>query len=307
MVQPIRFRRTTATAASRLKKPQRLARLRALALNNAASLEAALTYCATSGIGSFRVNSQILPLKTHPVLGYNDWVLGCEVVNRFRRCGELAREHGLRLTFHPDQFVVLSSPDPRVVSASIAEIEYQTAVARWINADVITVHGGGAYGDKAAALGRLERALDRLSEPARARIALENDDRVYTPEDLAPICLRAGVPLVYDVHHHRCNPDRLSVEAATALALRSWPREPLFHLSSPLQGWSGPRPERHNDFIDPRDFPDLWAPLSITVEVEAKAKELAVEGLRRDLKRRAIRCWEGHNEHSARARAARRR
>ena len=42
---------------------------------------------------------------------------------------------------------------------------------------------------------------------------------------------------------------------------------------------------RHADTIDVRDFPTTWRSLDITVEVEAKAKELAVEKLYNDLNR----------------------
>ena len=52
----------------------------------------------------------------------------------------------------------------------------------------------------------------------RSRLTLENDDKVYTPADLLPVCTEMKVPLVYDVHHHRCLPDGLSVEAATEKA-----------------------------------------------------------------------------------------
>ena len=75
-----------------------------------------------------------------------------------------------------------------------------------------------------------------------------------------PLCRAEGLPLVYDVHHHRCHPDGLTVDEATELALGTWDREPLFHLSSPLYGWPGPRPERHHDFIDPADFPGPGSP-----------------------------------------------
>ena len=57
----------------------------------------------------------------------------------------------------------------------------------------------------------------------------------------------------------------------------------MFHLSSPLEGWHGPKPQRHHDFIDVNDFPDCWRPHNITVEIEAKAKEAAVEKLRTEL------------------------
>jgi UV DNA damage endonuclease len=46
----------------------------------------------------------------------------------------------------------------------------------------------------------------------------------------------------------------------------------------------------HHDFIDPADFPAAWLGLEgkLTVEVEAKAKEVAVARLRRDLAGRVV-------------------
>jgi UV DNA damage endonuclease len=89
--------------------------------------------------------------------------------------------------------------------------------------------------------------------------------------------------MVYDVHHHSCLPDGLTVEQATDAAFCTWDREPLFHISSPLEGWKGPKPQRHHDYVDVNDFPDCWRHRPITVEVEAKAKELAVFRLRDEL------------------------
>lgn len=149
---------------------------------------------------------------------------------------------------------------------------------------MINIHGGGAYGDKATALAALKEEIERLPEKVRVRLTLENDDRVFTPSDLLPVCQATGIPLVYDVHHHRCCPDDLSVNEATEQALATWNREPLFHLSSPVNGWSGPHPERHHDEIDPRDFPRCWMNLAITIDVEAKAKEVAVLNLLNRLK-----------------------
>ncbi|SFH69073.1 UV DNA damage repair endonuclease UvsE [Planctomicrobium piriforme] len=283
--QPIKFATTTATSIAKMERPDALAKLSRLCLANAEALLAALQYCADNRIGCFRVNSQILPLKTHPICGYEVEELPDrdEIVRRFKACGKFVKHHKLRTCFHPDQFVVLNSQRPEVVESSIRELEYQAEVAEWIGADVINIHGGGAYGDKPKALADFVRNLDRLSARVRKRLTVENDDKVFTPDDLLPICEATGIPLVYDVHHHRCLPDSLSVEQATTKALTTWNREPLFHISSPLEGWQGPKPERHHDFIDVNDFPACWRNEQITVEVEAKAKEVAVEKLAREL------------------------
>ena len=283
--EPIKFLTATASHAGRLAPAARREKLSGLCRSNAAALKSAIEYCAGSGIGSFRVNSQVLPLKTHPACGYSLGGLpgGARIIRSFKACGALARRLGVRLTFHPDQFILLSSQGPAITASSIGELEYQAQVACWIGADVINIHGGGGYGDKPAALSRVAEALKRLSRAVRSRLAFENDDRVYTPADLLPFCRAQGLPFVYDVHHHRCLPDGLSVEEATEQALKTWDREPLFHLSSPKSGWKGPR--LHSDYIDIKDLPACWRRLKITVEVEAKAKELAVKRLLQQLKK----------------------
>src|SRR6056297_669945 len=276
--QPIKFRNTTVAAAGRMTRAAALEKLSNLCLANAETLQAALQFCADTGIGCFRIPSQVLPLKTHFECGYQmeDLPRGDEVIARFEDCGRLAKDRDIRTSFHPDQFVDLNSPREDVVERSIAELEYQSQVAQWIGADVVNIHGGGGYGDKAAALSRLAKNLSRLSERARSRLTLENDDTTYTPLDLLPLCREHGIPLVYDVYHHRCLPDGASIPEVTAEAIATWNREPMFHLSSPIEGWDGRKPQRHHEFIDVNDFPACWRSLKLTLEVEAKAKELAV-------------------------------
>jgi UV DNA damage endonuclease len=283
--QPIKFVTTTAAAIGKLRRPDAIAKLSRLCLANADALLASLRFCAENQIGCFRINSQVLPIKTNPDFGYSigDLPADGEIVRRFQECGQFAQKHDLRTCFHPDQFVVLNSPKDDVVAKSIAELDYQAEVAGWVGADVINIHAGGAHGDKQKALADFARNLDRLSHRARNRLTVENDDTTFTPADLLPICKAEGVPLVYNVHHHRCNPDGMSVEQVTKSAMTTWDREPLFHISSPLEGWAGPRPHRHHDFIDPQDFPPCWRRKKITVEVEAEAKEVAVSQLQAEL------------------------
>ena len=286
--EPIKFRTTTATASRKLKRSAALRKLAKLCMANADALQTALQFCVDNGIGCFRINSQILPLKTHPECGYevSDLPDGDEIVRRFKTCGKFVKKHSLRSCFHPDQFVVMNSPRPDVVVNSISELEYQCEVAEWVGADVVNIHGGGGYGDKPAALARFARNFKRLSHRVRKRLTVENDDTTYTPSELLPLCEETGIPLVYDVHHHRCNQDGLSIEEATERAVATWDREPLFHISSPIEGWSGPKPRRHHDFINVTDFPECWRDLTLTLEVEAKAKEVAVLKLKRQLAER---------------------
>ena len=292
---PIAFKTTTVTALARLPRGQQVEKLSQLALANAEALRLALAYCAGHRIGCFRVNSQILPVKTHHGVGYaiGELPAAAEIVAAFKACGSFAKRHGIRLTFHPDQFILLSALNPDITRLSVADLEYQAEVAGWVNADVINIHAGGAYGDKAAALARVAAVIHTLPKAVRSRLTLENDDRTYTPADLLPLCREAGIPFVYDVHHHRCLPDGLSVEEVTRQALATWDREPLFHVSSPKDGFGSRNPRPHHDFIAPADFPEPWFGLDLTVEVEAKAKEVAVARLYQDLALRQVPLWPG--------------
>jgi UV DNA damage endonuclease len=286
---PIKFRTATHRYVATLATAERRRYLAAIARHNAEALAAAVRQCRALGIGAFRINSQILPLGTHPISGYSLARIDRTGTTRerFLEAGALARELDVRLSFHPDQFVVLNSEREAVVESSFREVEFQAEIAELVGADVIVLHGGGGAGGSEAALSRLARAVERLSTRARSRLALENDDRMYAPSDLLPLCERLGVPLVYDVHHHRCKPDGWSVGEATARARTTWgAREPHFHISSPRSGWGSADPRPHADYVAVEDVPAEWLGMRITVDVEAKAKERAVVRLMEQLAQR---------------------
>lgn len=56
------------------------------------------------------------------------------------------------MSFHPDQFVLLNASSKKVLEKSIQELEYHAEMCELINADVINIHGGAAYGDKEGSL-----------------------------------------------------------------------------------------------------------------------------------------------------------
>ncbi len=291
---PIRFRSATAKYIRPLDRPAQLARLGELCQANASSLVAAVEEVHKLGIGAFRVSSPLLPLFTHPEVGYQLEELpnGEAITETLISVKALKEKHQIRLSFHPDQFTLLSSPRPEVTMASLEELKYQAMLAALIGADVINIHGGGVYGDKSSALLRLLDQVSALPEPIRTRLTLENDDISYTVKDLLPVCEKLSIPLVYDVHHHRCNPDDLTIAEATEASVQSWHklgREPHFHVSSPKYGWQG-KPRPHADYIDSSDFPAEWMHIDATIDVEAKAKELAVLKLQEEL---ALPPWRG--------------
>ena len=59
---------------------------------------------------------------------------------------------------------------------------------------VVVLHVGGAAGGRRAGTDRFEAGFERLSERARARLVVENDDRIYGLADILPLseASRAG-------------------------------------------------------------------------------------------------------------------
>ena len=279
--EKIAFRTTTAKVLSAMPRGVQLAKLSGICRSNAQSLVLAMQTVHRLGIGAFRIMSPLFPRMTHPDVGYTlgDLPDGEAIGDLLCATRSFAHLHDIRLSFHPDQFVVLSSPHPTVVANSVRELEYQAWLAEIVGADVINLHGGGVYGDKLQALRRFCEVFADLPENVRSRLTLENDDVSYTPSDLLPVCEKLSIPLVYDVHHHRCKGDGLSVEEATILAAATWQRlgrEQYCHLSSPRAGWGAGDPKPHADYINPGDVPVCWRERVMTVDIEAKAKELAV-------------------------------
>ena len=164
--QPIKFRTTTVKSLKSMHRNDAILKLSKICLTNAKELFKSLKYCAANNIGCFRINSQILPIKTHAEFGYDIYDLpdGENIVRLFEECREYSKANDIRTSFHPDQFVVMNSPNPDVVNRSIAELEYQAQAAEWVGADVVNIHGGGGYGNKPEALSRFAENLERLSD-----------------------------------------------------------------------------------------------------------------------------------------------
>jgi UV DNA damage repair endonuclease len=63
-------------------------------------------------------------------------------------------------------------------------------------------------------------AGEKLSDRARARLAVENDDRSFALVDVLPLARRCAGPVVWDVLHHRCH-DPAALADDEALGWRS--------------------------------------------------------------------------------------
>jgi UV DNA damage endonuclease len=275
-------------------------------------LRAILGYLDRRDIRMYRMATALAPYASHPDLtAFHGQVEEC--AEELSEIGALARDLGVRLSTHPGQYTVLNSESAEVQRAAVAELEVQAALldAMGLGPEaVVVLHVGGAAGGPAAAADRFLAGFDMLGERARARLVLENDDRVFGLRDALAVAARADVPVVFDLHHHHCHdPEGIDDREALELALATWLPgvPPKIHFSSPRLDVGerrrrvGRRVERrpllpdarlHADLIDPIAFEQFLrytaAGLDFDVMLEAKAKDLALLRLREQLTARGI-------------------
>lgn len=262
-----------------------LGHISSLALANCRDMAAVLAWNAAHGIRLFRISSQLFPWSSvYSLEQLPDYE---EIVLALRKAGELARATNQRLTMHPPHFVKLGTKQQEsLLQKSMNALELHSKVfhlmgytpSAW---NKINIHVGGVYGSKSKTLARWARSYDRLSHACRARVTVENDDtpNSYSLSDLLSLHELCGVPLVFDLHHHRFCPGTLSQEDALGAAIDTWPVgvRPVVHWSEepecPQKRAS--HPHAHSNFV--------YGPINVygreedvDIMIEAKARELAL-------------------------------
>lgn len=250
----------------------------------------------------YRCSSKLIPLLGHEELA--GWNPLPELVDGFADLGAYAREHRMRLSFHPDHFTVLSTPREEVLNSSLQDLDRHVAMLEAMGLDAsakCNIHVGGSYGNKQTAAARFVERFKQLPERISRRITLENDDKTFTAAETLDICEQVGAPMVLDIHHHQVNHEegRGDTPELWPRILRTWegereqgsdrPLPPKIHVSSPK---SDKDVRGHADFIDTPvllDFLRSVAPLTprLDVMIEAKRKDEALFKLMDDVRREA--------------------
>ena len=150
-----------------------------------------------------RLTSDMFSFYTHK--DYSDFWQRQDIQDSLQRwmapIGETARANNVRLSFHPDQFVVLASDRPDVVEQSIKEFEYHCDMVRFMGYGKsfqdfkVNVHISGRQGPEG-----IRKVYGRLSTEARNCLTIENEEITHGLDD----CLTISdlVPIVLDIHHH---------------------------------------------------------------------------------------------------------
>jgi UV DNA damage endonuclease len=273
-------------------------------------LDRVFDYLDRHDIRMYRMSSDLAPYATHPDMPqFHNMVRECAA--ELRAAGARARRSGLRLSFHPSQYIVLNSPDDSLVKKSTWDVATQAEILDGMELGpeaVVVIHVGGAYGDRVAGCERWIRTWERLPVHARDRLVLENDDLRYGPADVLWIHERTGVRLVFDYQHWWCfNPECMPMDVALARMLATWPEgvRPKIHFSSPRTELRetvradrktgkkktvlvAPLSTQHADYANAFEFCTFMRACSgveFDVMLESKAKDLALLRLRRDILR----------------------
>jgi UV DNA damage endonuclease len=177
-------------------------RMSEIIAGNLACLEKILAFNVHHGLLFFRITSDLVPFASHPVCTF-PWQEEFDGV--FETIGAYIRQHGFRISMHPDQFVLINATDKRVLQRSIADLKYQIQVLDLMGLDPsakVQVHVGGMYGNKQTAIERFLKQYDLLDSAIQERLAIENDERLYTLRDCLAIHEQSGIPVIADAFHH---------------------------------------------------------------------------------------------------------
>lgn len=252
-------------------------RLIATVTENLACLQHILEFNVSHRFFFFRLTSDLVPFASHPVNTFN-WQEHFK--DTFRELGSYIKSHNMRISMHPDQFVVLNSPNEQTVKNSIAELVYQGTVLDLMELDTtakLQIHGGGAYGDKSSAMNRFANVYHQLPDAVKARLCVENDDRTYTLQDCLVLHELTGIPIIFDNFHHECVNNGEPMRNAVQLAAETWQpeRDGILMVDYSSQQ-HGERKGKHVQSIEEPLFHDFLAEtegLDMDIMLEIKDKE----------------------------------
>ncbi|WML39766.1 UV DNA damage repair endonuclease UvsE [Neobacillus sp. OS1-2] len=251
-----------------------------------------LKHNAASEIHFYRLTSRLIPLANHEEL--LDWNYVKPLQNQLREVGDFAKEHDIRIDFHPDHFVLINSMKKDVLKNSIQTLKMHYLLLKGMGIDPTNrcvMHVGGNYKETETSL---ERFIDNWMVVPRSiqkMIMLENDDTSFTLEDTLYLCEKLDIPLVFDYHHHLAHHRNDHWEDHWARVVQTWRNASLplkMHISSPKSQQTF---RHHADFVDMEMFFQFLKEIKgslpqIDCMIEAKRKDEALFQLMEEIKTR---------------------
>ena len=190
---------------------------------NLATLVEILKFNIANNLMFFRISSNMIPFASHPICKF-DWKEHFK--SDLIKIGQLINDHNIRISMHPDQFVLINSKSQEIVNNSIKELEYHTDLLDLMTLDYsakVQIHIGGVYGDKEKSKNQfISNYKTLLSANIKKRLVIENDDHLYNLKDCIEIHESIGIPILFDVFHHICFHNNLPLHIALQISNNTW-------------------------------------------------------------------------------------
>jgi len=269
-----------------------LEKARNCASQNLSDLKQILRWNIEHGIHHYRLSSDMFPRITDGNIDASQRLKVAEFKDLLSDLGKFARDTDQRVTMHPGQYNQIGALDRKVFEKTMEDLSIHTEILDYMGMDenaILTIHGGGVYGDKENTIRRWIDQFDELDKNIQERIALENCERNYSIRDVLYISeqFKRRIPVIFDSHHLNCynivHGTDYKGEDYIPHVLDSWDeRRMVCHISDQKEG---ARLGSHSDYIESipdyfLNIPTLYG-VGVDIEVEAKKKEDAIMRLKR--------------------------
>ena len=245
--------------------------------NNLDCLLRILKFNVENNLLFFRITSDLIPFASHPVCRF-DWQ--SHFKSKFEEIGKFINSNNMRISMHPDQFTLINSVDEDIFNISRKELAYHAQVLDLMKLDSsakIQIHIGGVYGNKQKSIERFVKRFFQLDDFIARRLVIENDDKLYCLQDCLRISNETGLPVLFDIFHHKLYNCGESIAQAFESFVGTWSFNrdgiPMVDYSSLRHGGSS---RQHAESIDLDDFVSFLKetkPYDFDVMLEIKDKE----------------------------------
>lgn len=227
--------------------------------NNLDCLRRILQFNLEHRLFFFRISSDMVPFASHPTNRFN-WQKYFQ--EEFEEIGEFIIKNRMRISMHPDQFVLINSIKDEIFERSKNELKYHADILDLMKLDTsakIQIHVDGAYGDKKKSMERFVARFNKLDYSILGRLVIENDDNLYDLNDCLKINAQTQIPILFDDFHHKLNNSATQTkQECFQLTVKTWNKKrdgiPMVDYSSQKTNGS---PRQHSETINMEDF-DLF-------------------------------------------------
>lgn len=244
--------------------------------NNLNCLFQILHFNVDHGILFFRITSDLIPFASHPICTF-PW--RTQFKERFEEIGQFIKNNDLRISMHPDQFIVLNTPRKDVLQRSIAELSYHATILDLLKLDEtakIQLHVGGVYNDKPQSIERFIKCYSSLDLPIKRRLVIENDEKSYSLDECLQIHERTKIPVLFDYFHHTLLNKQEPLCQILEACHKTWQKNdgmPMIDYSSQKPHMTRGAHAEHLDLSDFLFFLDHSTPYDFDLMLEIKDKE----------------------------------